>query len=112
MLLSPSAQTALGIVLAVGGSKAKVRLAPHAHSGSPDDAHVTVGKFLAIRTASSTVIGVITEIETGGPAADSGLAARIDFFGEIRRGDGGRPVFQRGITNYPVVGDRVDLLGN
>ena len=112
MLLSPSAHTALGIVLAVGGSKGKVQLAPQAHSGSPDDAHVTVGKFLAIRTASSTVIGVITEIETGGQGADSELTARIDLFGEISRGDGGRPVFQRGITNYPAVGDRVDLLGN
>ncbi len=112
MLLSPSARHALGLVLAVGGSKGKVRLAPQAQSGSPDDVHVTVGKFLAMHAANSTVIGVITEIETGGPAADSGLAARIDLFGEIRRGDGGRPVFQRGITNYPVVGDRVDLLGN
>ena len=44
MLLSPSAHTALGIVLAVGGSKGKVQLAPQAHSGSPDDAHVIVEK--------------------------------------------------------------------
>jgi hypothetical protein len=112
MLLSPSARAPLGIVLAVGGSKGKVRLAPKAQPRSPDDAHVTVGKFLAMPAAASTVVGVITEVETDGGSANNELTARIDLFGEIRRGDGGRPVFQRGITNYPVVGDRVELLGN
>jgi DNA helicase HerA-like ATPase len=112
MLLSPSLREALGHVVAIGGSKGKVRLTPPAQSGRPDDTQVTVGKFLAMHAANSTVVGVITDVEGDGRAADGQLLAKIDLFGEIRRGDGGRPFFQRGITNYPVVGDKVDLLGS
>jgi hypothetical protein len=112
MLLTPSARPDLGHVLAVGGSKGKVRLVPQAQCGAPGDVHVTVGKFLALHAADSIVVGVITDVETDGRAGANELIARIDLFGEIRRGDGGRPSFQRGITSYPVVGDKVDLLGN
>src|SRR5260370_17731859 len=34
----------------------------------------------------------------------------VDLLGEILGGD--RPKFQRGVTNYPTIGDSVDLISN
>ena len=77
---------------------------------------ITVGKFLAIRTGRSSVVSVITDVDTGGqkPAGEAGglLTARVDLLGEIKEGKGGAVRFQRGITDYPVIGDQVDLLGS
>jgi DNA helicase HerA-like ATPase len=99
-------------VVSVGGAQAGVRLAPPAAGSTSEEARVTVGKFMSIQAGRNIVVGVITEVGGGGAAADGRLTARIDLLGEIRRGDGGRPIFQRGVTGYPVVGDRVDVLSS
>jgi uncharacterized protein len=40
------------------------------------------------------------------------LTARVDLLGELKEGKGGSVRFQRGITEYPIIGDAVDLLGS
>ena len=117
MLPSPSPNTArdtLGHVVSIGGSHAGVRLTVPAASDAAEGQRVTVGKFLALQTPASSVVGVITEVDgssgKGDGEAGGALTARVDLLGEIRRTDNGFTQFQRGITGYPVVGDRVELL--
>lgn len=98
---SPS--DALGHVLGVDGSQARVRL----HSGG--DARTTVGKFLGIRTGQSVVFGVITSIavrEAGAGEAEDALA-QVDLLGELKEEAGGASRFQRGVTEYPAIGDPI-----
>jgi uncharacterized protein len=106
----------VGHVFSVSGSQASVRLTTPARSELPDDRSITVGKFLAIRTVRSSVVAVVTDVDTGGqkPGGDAGvqLTARVDLLGELKEVKGGSVRFQRGITEYPVIGDEVDLLGS
>ena len=52
---------------------------------------------------------MITEVSCENlPASDNYIAtASVDLLGEISGGD--RPKFQRGVTNYPTIGDAVEL---
>jgi DNA helicase HerA-like ATPase len=106
----------VGHVFSVSGSQASVRLTTPARSELPNDRSITVGKFLAIRTVRSSVVAVVTDVDTGGqkPGGDAGvqLTARVDLLGELKEVKGGSVRFQRGITEYPVIGDEVDLLGS
>ena len=62
----------------------------------------------------SLIIGMITEVgEQALPRATaSGFrkVARLDLIGELRSGDDGSTRFQRGITEYPNIGDGAQLL--
>jgi uncharacterized protein len=106
----------IGHVFSVSGSQASIRLTASARSDLPDQGRTTVGKFLAIRTLRSSVVAVVTDVDTGGQraAGETGvqLTARVDLLGELKEGKGGLVRFQRGITEYPVIGDAVDLLGS
>jgi DNA helicase HerA-like ATPase len=105
----PAARKPLGGVLSVTGSQAQVRVNATALPGA-DDMRATVGKFLGIRTGASLIVGVITRIAVdppGGPNAPS--TAQLDMLGEIKY-DQTRSYFQRGVTDYPMIGDGVDLI--
>jgi uncharacterized protein len=107
----------VGRVFSVSGSQASVLLAAPVRSDLPEGGRITVSKFLSIRTVRSSVIAVITDVEGGGqaPAGELGggqLTARVDLLGEIKEAKSGAARFQRGITEYPVVGDEVSLLGS
>jgi DNA helicase HerA-like ATPase len=99
----------LGRVLSVSGSQAQVRLAITA-----SDARATVGKFLGIHAGTALVVGVITKIAADPARADAREAefatAQVDMLGEIKPDERGNPFFQRGVTEYPMIGDPVDLL--
>jgi uncharacterized protein len=103
----------LGRVLSVTGAQAILRLqVPDvAHAG--DAPRVTVGKFLGIRTHRSLVIGVLTRI---GFARDGGggdhPTGQLDLLGEIRADRSGIERFDRGVKEYPMIGDPADLLGD
>jgi DNA helicase HerA-like ATPase len=97
----------LGRVLSVTGSQAQVRI------GVTDtDTRATVGKFLGIRAGAALVVGVITKIAVEpGPASTQATHAvgALDMLGEIKDGDRG-PFFQRGVTEYPMIGDAVGMI--
>ena len=101
----------VGHVFSVSGSQASIRLAAPVDGDSPDDRRITVGKFLAIRTRRSSVVSVVTDVDSKGGAGGQ-LTARVDLLGELKEGKGGFVRFQRGITEYPVIGDEADLLGS
>src|ERR1043165_5595534 len=101
--------TSFGRVISVRGSLARVGLLA---SGPMPVAEVraTVGRFISIRCAGSTIIAMITEVSCEDLLAnDTDIAsASVDLLGEISGGE--RPKFQRGVTNYPTIGDPVDLI--
>jgi uncharacterized protein len=96
----------LGHVLSVRGSEAQVGLP----SPSPDhEARATVGKFIAIGAGWRRLIGMVTEVSVNSVesvyGARYGAVARIDLMGEIRRDALGVDRFQRGVAEYPAIGD-------
>jgi DNA helicase HerA-like ATPase len=102
--------TSFGRVISVRGSLARVGLlAPGQVLVS--EARATVGRFISIRcAAATTIIAMITEVSCENqPTSDEYIAtASVDLLGEISGGE--RPKFQRGVTNYPTIGDAVDLV--
>jgi DNA helicase HerA-like ATPase len=104
----------LGRVLSVNGSQASVRL-PVPSPSDAEDARVTVGKFLGIRTPQSLVIGVLSGISVDAAKEnDPGDDATgvLDLLGEIRAGPDGVRHFDRGAKEYPTIGDPADLISN
>lgn len=99
-----------GRVVLVNGSHAQVRLEPQGrgHQSLAGEAgRATVGKFVTLHTGRSSAIGVITSVvgDPGESARSPAVGADIDLLGEIHVRADGRRVFQRGITEYPAVGD-------
>src|SRR5256886_2867270 len=108
--MRPNTVTSFGRVISVRGSLARVGLL--AVSPMPvSEARATVGRFISIRCATdTTIIAMITEVSCENqPSSDEYMAtASVDLLGEISGGE--RPKFQRGVTNYPTIGDAVDLV--
>src|SRR6478752_4887201 len=103
--------TSFGRVISVRGSLARVGLL--ATGQLPvSEVRATVGRFISIRCGASTIIAMITEVSCEDlPNLDTYIAtASVDLLGEILGGE--RPKFQRGVTNYPTIGDAVDLITN
>src|SRR6201995_5848237 len=101
--------TSFGRVISVRGALARVGLL--ADGQMPlSEVRGTVGKFVSIRCATSTIVAMITDVTSENmKASDTYLAsAGVDLLGEILGGD--RPKFQRGVTHYPTIGDAVELI--
>jgi hypothetical protein len=102
-----------GRVLSVSGSQASVGL-PAESIDPAREASVTVGKFLRIQRAKSLLVGMVTEVtqDITGAAREEGFraAARLDMMGEIKQRDDGPHYFQRGVTDYPAIGDPAALI--
>src|SRR5438067_8574222 len=104
----------IGQVISVRGSKASVGLS----TPPPQDRNAvraTVGKFLGISAGQSLLVGVITNVlvaETRERATEHGWhsTADVDLVGEIKQ-SAASPQFQRGVTDYPAIGDPVLPIG-
>ncbi|HMH62784.1 MAG TPA: DUF87 domain-containing protein [Bradyrhizobium sp.] len=111
--MSISAATAsFGRVISVRGSLARVGLLAASQLAIPE-VRATVGRFVSIRGANSTIVAMITEVSCEDlPVSDVYIAsASVDLLGEILGGPE-RPKFQRGVTHYPTIGDAVELITN
>src|SRR5690349_21374841 len=100
----------LGRVLAVSGAQNTIGLTP-TMPGSPSRA--TVGKFIGVVSGCTVIVGLITEIsERPQPAQDPSCrsTARMDLVGEIKASTAGAAYFQRGITEYPMIGEPAMLM--
>jgi DNA helicase HerA-like ATPase len=97
-------------VISVRGSLARVGLL--AASQMPvSEVRATVGRFVSIRSNSSVIVAMITEVSCENLSSyDNYIAiASVDLLGEILNATD-KPKFQRGVTNYPTIGDAVDLI--
>ncbi|HET9902222.1 MAG TPA: DUF87 domain-containing protein [Xanthobacteraceae bacterium] len=104
---------ATGSVLSVHGSQASIGL-PDTSLKPLQDAPITVGKFLGIRRGRTVLIGMITEVTVEAPVEARNLgyggSAKLDLMGEIKEDETGAPCFQRGVTDYPAIGDPASLI--
>ncbi len=100
----------LGRISMVRGSQARLGLFDTKQI-TLADARATVGRFVSIRTATCTIVAMITEVSREGVGiSDRYVAtASVDLLGEIHD-NGQRRRFQRGVTNYPTIDDGVDLI--
>jgi len=102
---------AIGRVVAVSGAQATIGISSGPGTGA---ASATVGKFLGIHSGPSLTIGMITEITEKPPAAARehgyGAAAQLDLVGEIKQIGTAAARFQRGVTDYPTIGNPARLL--
>src|SRR6195952_4806160 len=106
-----SSGPSFGRVISVRGSLARVGLLP-TNQLTQSEVRATVGRFISIRCSNSTIVAMITEVSCENmPTTDVYIAnASVDLLGEILGGP--VPRFQRGVTNYPTIGDTVDLITN
>ncbi|MBI5262182.1 MAG: ATP-binding protein [Bradyrhizobium sp.] len=104
--------TVFGRVISVRGSLARVGLLGKARMPI-SDMRATVGRFVSIRCGTSTIVAMITEVSCENLSeGDNYMAvASVDLLGEILNASE-RPKFQRGVTNYPTIGDAVDLISS
>lgn len=103
----PPSDGAMGHVISVRGSRAQVGLpAPTPLSvGRP-----SVGSFLAMKAVDSTIVGVITAVESDSGPHGYRARAHVDLTGEIVRAADGTACFRRGITVFPAIGDAAEPL--
>ena len=103
---------ALASVISVSGSQATVGLP--AASVDANDGRATVGKFLAIYSGPAVLVGMVTDVSIETPiiARELGYVAtaKLDLMGEIRTTEERGRAFQRGVTEYPAIGDPAHLL--
>ena len=99
-------------MIVVTGSQVTVELDPRSRSKEK----ATVGQFMGLMSGTILIVGMVTEVgELAVLPAAAGLplrkVARLDLLGEVRSGPDGQARFQRGITEYPGLGDTAVLLG-
>ena len=103
----------LGRITTVSGSGASARLFKNA-TGQEQPDSLTIGRLVGLHVESSLVVGVVTSMTMSMPEPgddESGhLVAAIDFMGEIKNYDTDTATFQRGVSNYPTIGDAVSRL--
>jgi len=109
---SRATRETLGRVIAVSGSQVTVGLMPPTPGST---SRATVGKFLGIVSGNAVIVGLISEIsERSQRDQDPNCRsiATFDLFGEIRANTSGAAYFQRGITDYPMIGEPAMLMGD
>ena len=101
-----------GRIISVRGSQARVGVLA-VNPMTPSEMRGTVGRFVSIRCVNSTIIAMITEVSSENlHTSDIHVAsASVDLLGEIN-GAPDRPKFQRGVTDYPTIGDTVEMISN
>jgi DNA helicase HerA-like ATPase len=107
--LSATSQS-IGRVIAVNGSQSTVDLTARASTVE----NPTVGRFMGLTTPKSVIIGLITDVSEL-PGAGVGQSfrkvAHLDLIGELISIQGSATRFQRGVTEYPNIGDNAAMLG-
>ncbi len=103
----PPPRQIIGFVTSVTGSDVKIEL-------PPSSIRATVGRYVRIATGTTNLIGTLTKLaarEQLGSVGQVGWAtANLGLVGEIASDGRGSGFFRRGVTDYPVIGDAVELV--
>ena len=109
---APRDKVAIGRVLSVSGSEARIGLFADALqlADSADDAALTVGKFIGVARNRWLLVGIISQVSTEVPllVREEGYhaVASVDLMGQITSAEiTGDAHFLRGVTCYPAIGD-------
>ncbi len=110
---APGADPSIGRIVSVTGAKAIVLLDNDTRRPIRDIAsRPDMGTLLAIETAETIVLAIVSALSVPVPAQREGEGeiwiAELGLVGELRRSeDGMSGYFNRGVTIYPGLGDRV-----
>lgn len=110
MIHFPKSSVSCGHLMAVGGSRATVRLECTPLPSVVDV--LSVGSLVEIEGQKSFAIAVVTSVTERRSAEMSEILAEVDFMGEIMRSSAGKWFFQRGISEYPPIRSCVNSLSN
>lgn len=105
--------TSIGRVVSVTGSKAVVLLdAAHDGRRRGPEQRPEMGTLLVIEQTNTAVLAIVSALSVPVPAQREGEAelwiAELGLVGELwKRGNGQKGSFNRGVTIYPSLGDRV-----
>ncbi len=104
---SQSDSRVIGRVVQCDGARAT--LAAFASDDSGTGQHLwTVGRMVSVNLGAIRTVGLVYRIETPAQAwTEDGvnpISVHIELVGEVRDQDGGKPLFDRGITVYPHIG--------
>lgn len=102
----------IGRIVSVTGSKAIVLLDSAHEGGIRSDERPDMGTLLAIDTANTVVLAIVSALSVPVPAQRDGekeiRIAELGLVGELWRDEAGNAsIFARGVTVYPSLGDRV-----
>src|SRR6185436_19376621 len=115
---SEAVDLSLGRIVSVTGAKAIVLLDGGKASlgGKPNPAthRPEIGTLFAIDTTNTTVLAIVSALSVPVPAQREGESelwiAELGLVGELWKAGGGKPAsFNRGVTVYPALGDRVRI---
>lgn len=107
MIHVPNSSVFCGHLIAVGGSRATVRL-----DSTPAAGILSVGSLVEIQGQKSFAVAVVTSVLERGKGETSEIIAEVDLLGEITRSSTERWYFQRGISEYPAIRSIVTPLSN
>jgi DNA helicase HerA-like ATPase len=101
----------IGRIVSVTGAKAILLLD---HINGKPRARPEMGTLLGIDTAQTVVLAIVSALSVPMPAQREGDSevwiAELGLVGELVRGEDGQPKrFNRGVTAYPSLGDRVRI---
>lgn len=102
----------IGRIVSVTGSKAIVLLDNgQAHAARASSQRPEMGTLLAIDTASTVALAIVSALSVPVPAQREGeneiWIAELGLVGELWRSKDGRPtIFNRGVSSYPALGHR------
>ena len=106
-----ASQAHLGRIITVTGAGAIARLFKNGPAEDPDKPTLTIGRLVGISSDGSLIVGVVVRMSVSpadpGEDVDGDLIAEIDFMGEIRRHRTDQAFFQRGVSSYPAIGDKI-----
>lgn len=106
--------SSIGRIVSVTGGKAILMLDPPAE-GSPAMAgnRPEMGTLLAIDTSNTIVLAIVSALSVPVPAQRDGEGeiwiAELNLVGELSRDRHSETRFNRGVTSYPALGDRVRI---
>ncbi|MFT3732082.1 MAG: DUF87 domain-containing protein [Hyphomicrobium sp.] len=108
------ADASIGRIVSVTGSKAIVLLdGGSGKLGSASDSRPEMGTLLAIDTGRTTVLAIVSALSVPVPSQREGEGevwiAELGLVGELAGAQEGTPSFNRGVSAYPALGDRVRL---
>jgi hypothetical protein len=108
---SSLADQSIGRIVSVTGSKAIVLLDSSLEAVMSADNRPEMGTLLAIDTANTIVLAIVSALNVPVPAQREGEAeiwiAELGLVGELKKAKDGRAEsFNRGVTVYPSLGDR------
>lgn len=108
---APTADVSIGRIVSVTGAKAIVLLDSDGRMRDPAT-RPDMGTLLAIETAETIVLAIVSALSVPVPAQREGeneiRIAELGLVGELRRDHDGTPSsFNRGVSMYPGLGDRV-----